>query len=119
MKLTTMRDEVFMIFQGGSRLNVYDRNNMVEAKDVIPLPNRYLLDMVACSVSNCVYILNLATDGPSIIRITKDDDQFKVSVWITNLRPPHHGLGPISVSANGSLIILSREESPESTVVGI
>ena len=36
-------------------INVYDRNNMVKVKDVIPLPGIHPKGLAACSVSNSVY----------------------------------------------------------------
>ena len=93
-------------------INVYDRNNMAEVKDVIPLPRISPVDMAACSVSNCVYILDRERYCPSIFRIAKDEDHhFKMSPWIYDLRLKVSNRGPISVSANGNLIILSSQES--------
>ena len=62
IKLTTLKDEIFLLCSPldgvGVVINVYDRNNMAEVKDVIPLPGILPGDMAACSVSNCVYILD-------------------------------------------------------------
>src|SRR5688572_27002008 len=75
-KLTTLKDEIFLFCSSLDRvcfmINVYDRNNMAEVKDVIPLSRMWPIDMAACSVSNCVYILDRDRYCPSIFRITKD-----------------------------------------------
>ena len=122
MRLTSMRDEVFMLcilHDGSLCAQCLRPQQRGRAKRCHPAIRIYLGDMVACSVSNCVYLLNADRRGPSVIRITKDEHQFKTSLWIKNLRLPTSDMGPISASANGNLIILSRQRSPEPTVVGI
>ena len=42
--VTTLKDEIFM-HVWGEKIIVYDRNNMAELKDVIPLPRILIVDM--------------------------------------------------------------------------
>lgn len=103
-------------------LDVYDRNSMIIQKDVLRLSEFYTGqgDMAACNLSNCIYVLNAGRrQVSSVARITKDEHQFGISVWIKNLRLPVCDVGTISVAANGNVIILSRQRSSMPVVVGI
>ena len=69
-------------------VNVYDRNNMAEVKDVIALPDRsggyrrlQRVKLRLCTFLKSRYI-------PSVLRITKDGEhQFNISPWISDVRP--------------------------------
>ena len=57
--MTTLKEEVFLLckqFDGYYVINVYDRDNVDEVKDVIPLSVAIAQNMTGCNVSNCVYI---------------------------------------------------------------
>ena len=105
--MTTLKDEIFLLYKqldGHYVIKVYNRDNMEEVKDVIPLPGTDAQLMTGCNVSNCVYISLRQGDSLSleVLRISRDAEQkFNVSPWINDRRM-------MSVSANGSLIIYSR-----------
>src|SRR6218665_176662 len=58
----TFKDQLFLLCRPHHNflfaIHVHDRNNMTQVKGVIPLPEIQPTTMVACSVSNCLYILN-------------------------------------------------------------
>ena len=84
-KLTTMKDEMFII-DNRTRIIVYNLNNLAEVKDIIELPGLDLLDIAVCNVSNCVYVLVQTSDFSAILRITKNEQhQFEISTWIEDL----------------------------------
>ena len=90
-------------------INVFDRNNIAEVRDVIPLPGMHPTTIAACSISNCVYVCNVDleefSNSDSVLRITKTEKQlYTMSSWITDIQLK---LRNISVSDHGSLITLS------------
>ena len=111
LAMTTLKDEVFLLYRqrgGHCAINVYKhRDNMKEATDVIPLPGTIAEYMTGCNVSNCVYLCLREGDFRtrfSVLRISRDvDHKFKVSSWKTDDR---QSICMMSVSANGSLIVL-------------
>lgn len=118
LKVTTMKDELFMLFtqDGQNKINVYDVNDWEEVKDVIALPGISPSDIEGCSVSDCVYALceNVYETSASVLRITKDEEQrFNVQPWISNLRYP---AAAIFVSATGVLSVPNGEE-PDSVSI--
>lgn len=55
-------------------IRVYDRSQMAEVKEVIPLPDMIVGEIAAGSVSNCVYLLYCPIFlFFGIARVTKDD----------------------------------------------
>ena len=95
-------------------INVFDRNNMAEVRDVIQLPGIRPGTIAACSISNCVYVCHVdleeLTKPDSVLRIKKTEEQpFTMSPWITDIMLP---LVTISVSDHGSLITLSSYPGP-------
>lgn len=87
-----------------SSINVYNRNNTAQVKDVIPIPKTSPVRMVGCGVSNCVYVLSRKiSDYISVLRIKKNDQhRFKVSPFIEDIRQPD----PIvSVTQDGSVLL--------------
>ena len=58
--VTTLKDEMFMLYRQDDRdyvMNVYNHNNVAEViKDVVPLRETEMVCMAACNVSNCVYV---------------------------------------------------------------
>lgn len=121
--LTTMNDEIFVLY--GRRdedvepyaIKVFDAKKMGKAKGVIPLSDICPIEIAACSASSCVYLLYTERPGFSISRITKDSHQFRIAPWIENRSLPSYDIGPMSLSAGGNLMILSRHRSPEPTAV--
>ena len=110
---TTMKDEIFLLCSRNSAnlfINVFDRNNIEEVKEIIPLPRSRPVSLAACSVSNCVYVLNRKVhklNHVSVMRIARDGEQWVVSTLIGDLCMPKSML---CVAENGSLI-LSRDQS--------
>lgn len=117
LDVTTMKDEMFVLWSEGCQysVNVYDRNNVQAVKDVIPLPGRIPLNLTACSVSNCVYLLNRRQRFEvSVLRIVKGDDhQFNVSALITVPWLPHPSL---SVTTTGNFILSRQREGCRAAV---
>ena len=102
--ICTQKDQGNVDYFGREVVNVYDRNNMAEVKDIIALPEQLLpVDIEGCNVSNCVYVLCLKSINPSVLRITKDGEhQFNITPWISDVRP---GISTISVLPNGHLSV--------------
>jgi len=100
-------------------IKVYNRDNMEEVKEVIPLPGTGARHMTGCNVSNCVYICLRLGDSPSheILRISRDvENKFIISPWINDTKLAF----AMSVTANGSVVTLStRREGASSDVVRI
>lgn len=117
-----MKDEMFMLCRPQDQdfaINIHDRNNVAEVKDVIPLPGISPFDIAACAVSNCVYVLTEESKCHSVLRITKDEEhKFSISPWISDLRQSCN-LPKICVSANGSLLVLTQQDKPSPAVVSI
>jgi len=91
-------------------IEVYERSNMAEVIDVIALPGEHqiLLNIEACNVSDCVYVLCQQTNGSnefyqSVLRIKKDGEHLhKSSPWIS---VPRQQVSSISVLRNGILSV--------------
>ena len=100
-------------------INVFDRSDLRKVKHVIQTGdyNFHPRAIVACSLSNCVYVLSLKgsqLNMNSVERITKDDrEQFVVSPWISDLSPNDKYV--ISISTEGSLI-LSKTEGADAII---
>lgn len=109
LAMTTLKDEIFLLYglHTPHTVNVYDRDNMAEVKQIIPLPGTYSQHMSGCNASNCVYILCRSYgDLFSVFRISRDDEhKFHVSQWIKH--NPRRSVFLMNVSANGSLAICS------------
>lgn len=108
-QVTTVGDELFMLYDhdGQASVFIYDRNNTVDVKDVIVLPEMSPVEIAGCSASRCVYVLSKDSNSHSVWRITKDGEhQFNISPWVGDLQLP---VCSISVSCAGNLVILSRE----------
>lgn len=109
-KVTTMKDDMFTI-GSGERIIVYNRNDLTKVKYVIALPGTSPLDIAACNVSNCVYVLvdtkpTKEAYHYSILRITENKaHRFNSLPWIRALHLQDFAC--ISVSDNGSLIVRS------------
>lgn len=81
MKAATIKDQIFILYNSISpngdqdlAIRVYDRSQMAEVKEVIPLPDMIVGEIAACSVSNCVYLLYCPIFlFFGIARVTKDD----------------------------------------------
>jgi len=108
--ITTLNDEIFLLYEQRDThyiINVYDRDNMREAKEVILLPGTDPRDMTGCNVSNCVYVSLRQGDSYNrkVFRISKDvDHKYNLLPWRNDLRLP---IFIMTVSANGSLIFLA------------
>jgi len=117
--MTTLKDEVFLLCKQLDEryiINVYNRDNMQEVKEVIPLPGTDAQFMAGCNVSDCLYICVTQGDSiyPSVLRISRDEDHtFKISSWKTDDRV----IWVMTVSANGSLVILSSSGLRSSAAV--
>ena len=121
MKATTMKDEIFIscysILDHLTVIRVYDRWNMAEVKEVIPLPaNAALEDIAACSVSNCVYLLF----RPyfmffKIGRVAIDDQgQFAISHETSDMELQGAAM---AITASGSVIMSGWLESASLYVI--
>lgn len=99
-------------------IEVRDRSdNMQAVKDVIPLVGILPEDMVACSASDCLYVLSKEAHCFSVLRVKKDGGpHFEVSPWITDLCPSYPTIR-LFVSVNGSLMALLKAKPPNPTVV--
>lgn len=116
-KVCIIEDDIFLL-KSHNVIYVYNRNNMREVKNYIPIPLLHSEGMEACSLSNWVYVLGAIEEWNrfSVLRITKGEDgEFNISPWINDLELL---LPTLSVSAIGSLIILSmaRTDSDPSAV---
>ena len=117
--MAALNDVIFLrILPEGQRdcvINVYNRNNIAVVEDVIPLPGMRARKLVACHVSNCLYIMNAVTSNTiSVLRITKiDEHQFDMSTLIGELflRDPD-----LTVTPNGCLILSRRNISRLSVI---
>lgn len=123
LRVTTIIDEILVfcmeVDQDPSftvtftyNIRVYYRNNMAALKDVFALPgiDLRLGGVAACSVTNCFYVREqyMDTRTSSIFRIKRDDKHpLHVQTWITCLS---FSFGYMSVSAEGSLLIISKSE---------
>lgn len=111
-RVTAMKEEIFLLCgeDDQKKVNVYDRNNMAEVKEVIALPGIRPVDIEACNVSNCVYVLglNMERKCPSILRMARDGEhhQFNILPWISGLKLPVYTL---SVCAKGMLYVPQGE----------
>lgn len=76
--VAALKDEILMlceVHRQADCIEVHDRNNMAEVKEVIPLPGLRTYSIAACNVSDCVYILcRVRGHQFSIWRIVRDDD---------------------------------------------
>ena len=117
-----MKDELFMLCRIKHQecfINVYDCNNMLDVKDVIPLVGILPVDMAACNVSNCLYVLRKETHCRSVLRITRNEEQqFNVFPLITDLSLSLSDVG-LFVSVNGSILILSPQIIPNPSAVSV
>ena len=109
--ITTMKDEVFLLGKRGRHchtMTVYDRNNMPEVKEVVSLARLHPKSIVACSVSNCVYVLSIKRRYRcSIVRIASDGEHWSTKtplISYLSLREP-----TLCVTANGCLIISGQQ----------
>lgn len=130
IKVVTTKDELFMLCRQQNNqdyvINVFDRNNMANPlKDVIPLPDICPWGMAACSLSNCVYLLHMQWDEEEhltwqrllVLRIAREDETNQFNTWtFTELRP---SFADISVSADGNLVILSKEDAPSNSEISV
>ena len=118
-KYTTMKDEIFLLCSPYSEehyINVFDRSNIAEVKEVIPLPGLRPNSIADCSVSNCVYVLNMKVhDHVSVMRIARDGEHWVVSMLIREMCLPNSML---RVTPNGSLI-LSRDQSKRRDAISV
>lgn len=122
-RVATLKDDIF-IRSGEGAINVYRHNNVTAvAKDVIPLPGLFAVDMAGCVFSNCVYVLckdRKRKHSLSILRITKDEEhRFMVSPFVTacgsgNVRESL--LTRLSVAANGNLVLMWDQQEPNAVV---
>ena len=110
-----MNDQLFLLYQQRDThyiINVYDRANLSEVKEVIPLPGTDPQDMAGCNVSNCVYISLKRGDSyyHEVLRISRDAEHnvFNISPWRNDNR---RRICKMSVSDNGNLIFLSSLDS--------
>src|SRR6218665_2923522 len=121
-RVVTMKDELFMLCRIKHQecfINVYDCNNMLDVKDVIPLVGIHPVDMAACNVSNCLYVLRKETHCHSVLRIMRNEEQqFNVFPLITDLSLSLSDVR-LFVSVNGSILILSPQIIPNPSAVSV
>jgi len=120
ISVATMGEELFMHCSFcDDFINVFNRSNLRKVKHVIQTRyyNFHPRAIVACNLSNCVYVLGQKVKRLNIslvAKITKDDgNQYVVSSWISDLTPNVKYI--ISVSPEGSLI-LSRTEGTDEII---
>lgn len=117
-EVVTLNTKLFMIWQSKVEdpfsIRVYERNNVTVVKD-IPLPGMNPISIAACSVSNCIYILNNEPDNCSVLRLTIIDKPFvsQTSPFISNLQRQFIDL---CIEANGSLVMSRKAIGEESSV---
>src|SRR6218665_2949855 len=90
-------------------------DNLIEVKEVIPLPERDIYGdiyyMTGCNVSNCLYLCSRMGDFHrfGILRISRDaEHKFNISTWKND---SGRAIIMMTVSPNGSLILLSFSEN--------
>lgn len=109
--ITTKKDEVFLLgkrYRLCHTITVYDRNNMAEVKDVISLSGLHPYNIAACSVSDCIYVLNRKLHRHySILCITKDGDHWSTVTVLINDICLH--VPTLCVTASGNLIVSSQQ----------
>lgn len=128
----TLKEEIFLTRSTSDQspvdVEVYERNNMAELKDIIAISGLKVMNIEACNVSNCVYVLCRRTDESnclSVLRMKKDSEhRYNISTWISDLGFLHasisvlpngilsvaHGYNPVALKhydANGSLVLSS------------
>lgn len=111
-----MKDEIFLLCalrRKDAAINVYDRNNMAEVKDVIQLPGLRPDSISACSMSNCVYILNRnmnMDDHVSILLLARHDERWSTAEGLSTLiKDLYLPSAKLRVAGNGSLILSGVE----------
>lgn len=107
VRMTILKEELYVTYSRSSAIDIYDCANCLfkEQKSINDITDP--MDIVSCSLSNCVYVLNRSFSPKRIIEILKFDSSF-VSV-ITKWTVPRGSCHKISVY-NGQ-IILSFTES--------
>lgn len=105
----TLKEEIFLTRSTSDQspvdVEVYERNNMAELKDIIAISGLKVMNIEACNVSNCVYVLcqNDESSDCSVVRINKDGEhRFNTSSWVSDLRGPFNF---IPVLTNGILSV--------------
>lgn len=84
--VAAMNDEVYVLCQPQrqAHIEVYAHNDLWTVKRTIQLPDVTIpWDLVACSVSDCLYVLHQALRDVAILRVSKEGQQFQVSHFIT------------------------------------
>lgn len=111
--LTGLKDEIFVLCGMsimGLTVAVYNRNKMAAVEELVELPDKRPLEIEACSVSNCVYVLCVDDDRKcvSVLRLRKDGagNQFSISPFASDLRLPVATQPTLGVSPNGSLSVI-------------
>src|SRR6218665_2152794 len=98
-------------------IDIYDHDNLPTAKRAIQLP-LYVWNpskLVACSITNCLYILHQGgTPGCiEILRTLLDENECLIATWITS---SIQYFSTMSISADGSLILFQSPFRPPSTI---
>lgn len=119
-KFTTLKEEIFLLSrtdgQTTADVRVYKRNKFAKAIAVIALsPGSRPLNVEACSVSNCVYVLCANEKSnefhQSVLRIRKaGKHRYNISPWVSDLSLTH---ASISVLPNGILSVTNRWDPVE------
>src|SRR6218665_283735 len=118
--VTTLKDEVFLLGKRDGQchtITVYDRSNMAEVKDVIPLPRLRAKIVAACSVSNYLYVLSSKRHRCSIVRVGKDGEHWSAVTPLISgiyLEEP-----TLSVTDSGSLITSGQQTSNDLPVISV
>lgn len=117
-KLITLNTDLLILCLSQERdyhIRVSKVNTMTVVHDVIPLPGILPVDMTACNVSNCVYLLKQERNCFSVLRITKTENvPFIVSPWIRDLKLD---ISSIFVSSKGNVLLLSVKKGQDSSAV--
>jgi len=113
MKAATIKDEIFILYSSISpngdqdlAIRVYNRSQMAEVKEVIPLPDMKVGEIAACSVSNCAYLLYCPIFlFFGIARVTKDDQGQSTITHMATNETELLQFSALSVTVDGILIM--------------
>lgn len=99
-------DEYFLLCHPPEKhavIRICDRDDLHKPKSLIQLPEVTVpWNLVACSVSRCLYLSHKASDRIEILRVSREGEQFKVLPLITCSTQL---VFRMCVSADGSLIV--------------
>lgn len=103
----TLDDEYFLLSQPRKKhavIRVCEGKDLQKAKRLIQLPMVTVpWNLVACSVSNCLYVLHKTSDAVEILRVSREEEQLPAAAPFVTCSS--RLVSRMCVSADGSLIV--------------